>query len=267
MMYKNLLSLALFLIGALLAGNAAEHPNLRDDSGADTVTAAGNSGSYFLPPRMHPADRFMVSLFTDIWQDVPDAMDLKTIQRGISIKAMQDMPIGRTNFSLAAGLGFTSHNLYSDHIYMYNAFEEKHDFYSIVTDYDKNKISLNYLDVPVQFRFRSRGLQRTFRLYAGMKAGYLVNAHTKYAGKAYFPQPGGIQFFPANDDGTFPVERSTKFKEHELENLSSYRIALTAMLGYHRVNLHFSYMLTDIFEGNSAEDMLPVSLGLTFILF
>ncbi len=224
----------------------------------------------FEPPRMHPTDRFIVTLFTDIWQDVPENMDLKTIQRGISINAMQDMPLGRSNFSVAAGLGFTSHNMYSDHRYLFNALEDKHDFYPISLDYDKNKISLNYIDIPVQFRFRSRETDRPFRLYAGMKAGYLVNAHTKYEGEAYFVDPAGIQFPDLPDffdDVEDLLKRTTKVKEHKLENITSYRIGLTAMVGYGRVNFHFYYPLTQIFEDNSAEDMRPISLGINLILF
>ncbi len=221
----------------------------------------------FEPPRMHPTDRFMVTLFTDVWQDTPDEMDLKTIQRGLSINALQDMPLGRSNFSVAAGLGFTSHNLYSDKLYRYNLQDEKYDFYPTPRDYDKNKISLNYIDVPVQFRFRSRGLDRTFRLYAGVRAGYLVNAHTKYKGKAYFQDPGGIQFNPDAPHDAHAVPRTIKFKEHRLENINKFRIGLTAMVGYGRVNVHLSCPLTDLFEDNSAEDMRPISLGLTLILF
>ncbi len=228
---------------------------------------ASGTAKAFEPPRMHPTDRFMVTLFSDIWQDSPETMDLKTIQRGISIEAMQDMPLGRSSFSVAAGLGFTSHNLFSDNLYLYNPQEEKHDFYPIPLDYDKNKISLNYIDVPVQFRFRSRDLERTFRLYAGVRAGYLVNAHTKYEGKAYFSEPGGIQFNPDTPLDMDATQRTTKFKEHKLENISDYRISLTAMAGYGRVNVHFFYPLTNLFEDNSAEDMRPISLGLTFILF
>ncbi len=221
----------------------------------------------FEPPRMHPTDRFMVTLFTDVWQDTPDGMDLNTIQRGVSIEAMQDMPLGRSNFSVAAGLGFTSHNLYSDHRYLYNPQEDAHDFYPIQLDYDKNKISLNYIDVPVQFRFRSRDLERTFRLYAGVRAGYLINAHTKYEGKAYFAEPGGIQFSPYAPHDMDAVPRTTKIKEHKLKNINDFRIGIAAMIGYGRFNVHFSYPLTDLFEDNSAEEMRPISLGLTLILF
>ncbi len=221
----------------------------------------------FEPPRMHPKDRFMLTLFTDIWQDIPDGMDLKAIQRGINVEALQDMPLGRSNFSVAAGLGFASHNLYSDNLYLYDPTEDRHDFYPIHLDYDKNKISLNYIDVPVQFRFRTRDLERTFRLYAGIRAGYLVNAHTKYEGKAYFSGPGIIQLNPEAPLEMDAEKRTTKFKEHKLKNINDFRIGLTAMIGYSRVNVHFSYQLTDIFEDNSAADMQPISLGLTFILF
>lgn len=212
---------------------------------------AGNQRRPFLQERMHPDDRFIVTIFTDLWQDLPAGMDAKTIQQGISISAFQDMPIGRTNFSLAAGLAFSSHNLYSDHRYLYLAGHDKFDFVPIGEEnqYDKNKLSLNYLEIPVQFRYRSRELPRTFRLYAGMKAGWLINAHTKFVGKE-----------PATN-------RKVKIKEHRLENISSYRIGLSGTIGYGNVNLHVYYPLTDVFSGNSAEDSRPLSLGVSFILF
>ncbi len=271
-MHKTLFIPALILILTSLTAKAFESP---DTQSGDPFTINleewqdsqdGDQGAnVFLPPRMHPNDRFMVTVFTDVWQNTPDEMDLKAFQRGVSIEALQDRPIGRSNFSLAAGLGFTSHNLYTDHLYRYNAQEDTHDFYPIQPDYDNNKLSLNYIDLPVQLRFRSRDLDNTFRLYAGIKAGYLVNAHTKYEGKAYFSEPGGIHFAPEDTEGL--VERTTKVKEHKLENLNDFRIGLTAMVGYSRFNIHFSYPLTDIFEGNNAEEMHPISVGLTFILF
>ncbi len=213
-----------------------------------------SKGLAFEPPRMHPTDRFMLVLFTDIWQDEPGEMDLRSLQRGVSIKAMQDMPLGRTNFSVAAGLGFTSHNLYSDHRYLYNPAWDHFDFYPITTDYDKNKLSLNYLEVPVEFRFRTRDINRRFRLYTGLKAGYLVNAHTKYEGKS-------------DHDQDHAGGRRVKLKEHRLDNIASYRIGLTAMLGYRSVNIHLYYPLTNVFEDNSAEEMNAISLGVTLILF
>lgn len=220
---------------------------------------------FFLQDRMFPADRFIVTPFIDLWQDVPEGMDLKTLQRGINISALQDMPLGRTNFSVAAGLGFTSHNLYSDHRYLYSPANDKFDFRPIASnqDYDKNKISLNYLNVPVQFRYRSRELPSTLRLYVGMQAGLLVNAHTKYTGKGYF----SILHSEDSDNGGVASDRTGTIKEHKLENINSFSIGLTATIGYGMFNIFAYYPLNDVFEGNLAAEMRPLSLGIVLILF
>ncbi|MFO7873867.1 MAG: porin family protein [Bacteroidales bacterium] len=218
----------------------------------------------FEPPRMHPTDRFIVTPFTDLWQNSPDNMELKTIQRGVNIILLQDMPLGRSNFSIAAGLGFTSHNLYSDQWYRFHPIEGQYDFYPAPEDYEKNKLSLNYVDIPVQIRFRTRELNSTFRLYAGIKVGYLINAHTKFEGK--------VRYFDHDilDETEFALpfaSRTTKFKEHDLNNLYDWHISLTAMIGYGRVNFQMYYPLNDMFKDNPAEEMLPISLGLAVIVF
>ncbi len=224
---------------------------------------AQSGDRFFMPEKMFPADRFIVTPFIDVWQDVPEGMDLKTLQRGINISALQDMPLGRTNFSVATGLGFTGHNLYSDHRYLYNPAHDRFDFHPIAPDYDKNKISLNYLNVPVQIRYRSRELPSTLRFYAGMRAGLLINAHTKYTGKEYF----NVHHNGSTNDDKVVTERTVKIKEHKLENINRFSIGLTATIGYGMFNIFAYYPLTDVFEDNSASDMRPVSLGISLILF
>ncbi len=222
--------------------------------------AAANS---FSPTRMHPDDRLIFTLFTDIWQNQPGNIDLKTIQRGVSIEALQDMPLGRSNFSIAAGLGLSSHNIYSDARYLYNPADNTFDFHSLDVDYDKNKLSINYLDIPVQFRYRTRSTVRDFRFYVGIRAGYLVNAHTKYEG---IQSPGPYHIYDP-EYSHMAGERKIKIKEHRLGNISKYRIGLTAMVGYGSINFSLGFPLINVFDGNSAEDMLPLSLGVSMILF
>lgn len=226
---------------------------------------AQSGDRFFMPDKMFPADRFIVTPFIDVWQDVPEGMELKTLQRGVNISALQDMPLGRTNFSVAAGLGFTSHNLYSDHRYLYNPANDRFDFHPIASDqsYDNNKISLNYLNVPVQFRYRSRDLPNTLRFYAGMQAGLLINAHTKYTGKGYF----NMLHSEDSSNGVGASERTGKIKEHKLENINNFSIGLTATIGYGMFNIFVYYPLTDVFEDNNAADMRPVSIGVSLILF
>ncbi len=200
-------------------------------------------------PRMRPKDRLIVGLFTDVWSNLPDNMETKAINRGVTINYLQDFPISTTNFSFAVGLGFTSHNLYGD--YFYERTQGRHDFVSnaMDLDYDKNKISLNYLNIPLELRFRTRNTPQTFRIHAGVKAGLLVNAHTKYVGEV------------------LPGDRETKLKEGKLDNIESFMFGFHSRIGYGRVNLNTFINLTDIFEGNNAQDASLVSVGLSFIIF
>ncbi len=226
------------------------------------IICMATDANAFVPERMHPTDRFMITVFSDIWQDVPETIDLRTIQRGVSISALQDMPLGRTNLSVAAGLAFSSHNLYSDNRYIFSLNLNQFRFVPIEPDhdYDKNKLSMNYLEVPVQLRFRTRNLPSTLRFYAGVKAGYLFHAHTKFVGKEYYDND-------ADTGPPFVTERTIKVKEHKLDNINKYRIGLTGTIGYGAVNLHLYYQLTETFNNNNASGMYPLSVGVSFMIF
>lgn len=203
---------------------------------------------------LRPKDRLIIGVFTDMWSDLPSNMDTRTINRGVSIDYVQEFPLGASNFSVAAGLGFASHNLYSDNFYMRNFDNNRFDFMPIEdvegdVDYSNNKLSLNYLNVPLEVRFRTRNTPKTFRIHAGVKAGLLVNAHTKYVGESA------------------PNDRDTKLKEGKLDNIETFMLGFHGRIGYGRVNLNTFISLTDIFEGNNAQSSGFMSLGLSFIIF
>lgn len=212
--------------------------------------------------------RLMVDLFTDIWSNVPEGMDLNSINRGINISMMQDFRLGYSPFSVATGLGFASHNLYSDHFYEYITewwssawpVPGSFDFRKIDDDFGdvkKNKLSLNYLNVPVEFRYRNTNLPKTFRIHAGLRLGYLVNAHTKT--------------HVVNEDGIFGSLTQTewKYKEHKLGNLEKFQVGITGKIGYGRLSLYGYLPLTDIFKDNYPAElgMKPLSVGISLLVY
>lgn len=212
------------------------------------------------------SDRLIIDLFTDIWSNTPVDMEMNTINRGVNISMMQDFRLGSSSISVATGLGFASHNLYSDHffefvtMYWSSTFPQPgtFDFYKIDDSYGevkKNKISLNYLNIPLELRYRNNSLPHTFRITAGVRAGYLVNAHTKT--------------HIVNDDGVFGAgfQKEWKYKEHKLGNIEKFQFGVTGRIGYGRVNLNAYLPLTNVFKGNSVTDMKPFSVGLTFIVY
>jgi len=201
---------------------------------------------------MKSADRFMIGFFTDVWSDLPPGMDTKAINRGITIDMMQDFPLGNSNFSLGLGLGYMGQNLYSDN-YLYTLLEGNYEFVEIDEGVvvEKSKLSLNYLQIPFEVRFRTRNLPENLRIHLGARAGLLVNAHNKYLG-------GDLE-------GLSDKER--KFKESKLGNVEQFNFGVLARVGYSRFNI-FAYMpLMPVFEDNNAEDASFFSVGLTFIVF
>jgi hypothetical protein len=203
--------------------------------------------------KMRPADRLILGVFTDIWQDLPSGMKTLAINRGITIDYLQEFPISTSNFSVAAGLGFASHNLYSDHVYFDRDQTGAHEFLPVgdiySTEYSNNKLSLNYINIPLEIRFRTRNTKHAFRIHAGIKAGLLVSAHTKYVGEIA------------------PDKRETKLKEKKLENIEPFLVGFHGRIGYGRVNLNTFISLTDIFTENNAANASFMSVGLSFIFF
>ncbi len=197
--------------------------------------------------RMRPADQFLVDLFTDHWVGLPDNIDVSLINRGIRINALRDVPLGLTNFSIAIGAMFSSHNLYSDHIYTYH--ERQYKFVPIIGSYSNNKLSLNYLGVPVEIRYKTRHPSRVVKLHAGLTLSRLVNAHTKFT-------------------GTDPVtEREIKTKEARLGQIQASSLSAQVRVAYNRLGLFSSFVLGSLFEQDDLSDMKPISIGVVFTPF
>jgi hypothetical protein len=203
--------------------------------------------------QMRPADRLIFELFTDFWSGLPEGLRQQSVNRGVNIQYLHDFPMGTTNFSLAAGLGFTGHNLYTNHVYFDPDRTGDHNFIPVAdiysNEYRNNKLSLNYLTIPLEVRYRTRNLPQTLRLHAGIRTGWLVSGHTKYVGEVF---PGG---------------RQTLIKEKRLTNIENFLVGFQGRVGYGRFNLHTYLSLTDIFSDNNASDASVFSLGVAFILF
>lgn len=203
--------------------------------------------------RMRPQDRFIIETFVDIWQNVPGDIKSGSLDRGASISYLYDYPIGLTNFSLAAGFNYTSHNYYTEnHIYTRVGDTDVFDFVEPEgLKLDKAKISLNYIAIPFELRFYVRSLPKTLRIHGGFKTAFLVNGYNKYSGKQEY------------GNNSYEI----KVREYELGNIESIMYGVTARLGYGRFNVFGFMPLNNIFNDNDAENMYPISVGLSLILF
>jgi len=187
-----------------------------------------------------------VDLFSDIWVDVPSSISQRTINKGFDIFGMYNYQLGKSNFSFAVGAGLGTHNFFSNS--MIKDVRSDSIVFDIIPDsisYKKSKISVTYLDVPIEFRFRSKG---KFKMSLGFKAGYLINSNAKYKGKI------------ASDE-------KVKDKRKDIKNLETFRYGATLRIGLGGFSLYGYYSLSKLFKKGQSNEMYPVSIGITFMPF
>lgn len=224
--------------------------------------------------QLEQADRIVIDIFSDIWMDVPSdtAITPKTINRGSNIYLFRDMPMGKSNFSFAVGLGISAHNLYSDAVpvkettitydslgvpevnYTGNTVFEKipEEINSTTIEVKNNKLTVVYLDLPLELRFRANNEESKFKFAIGFKGGYMLSNHTKYHGNDYTNTDNG-------DD--------LKLKEYKILNIETYRFGPTFRIGWGWFNFSAYYSLSPLFKKNKGPEMYPISAGITLTPF
>jgi hypothetical protein len=187
-------------------------------------------------------------IMNDIWQDVPDGIKQKTLNPGINAYGMYNYAIGKSNFSFSPGIGISAHNFYSDAIP-----ELINDSMAMVKipdtlSYKKAKLTASYIDIPFEFRFKSK---KEVRFAVGFKYGFLMKAQSKYKGNDYLN----------NDDHTVII------KQGKIKHVDSNRYGFIARIGYKWLNISGYYSLSTLFREGKGPEMYPVSVGLTVIPF
>jgi hypothetical protein len=201
-----------------------------------------------------------MDVFTDIWMNVPDNITAKTINIGTNYYFTYNSPIGKsgkTPFSFAIGIGLGTHNFHSNALPKVDTnnisyFDKIPDSVTINGDihkvnYKKNKISIAYFDIPMEFRYKSKS---EFRAALGFKIGFLLSSHTKYKGDEY------MDF---NNDNQFD---SYSVKMNKIPNIESMRYGIKAEVGYKWINVMGYYSLSSLFKDGKGPDTYPISVGL-----
>ena len=190
-------------------------------------------------------DRFLFSFTNDMWLDVPEGVELRPYSPGISTHIMYDYRFGKSPISFAWGYGFSSHNVHSNATFVTDSVNNE-EYLRLVPfegnySYKKNKLSANYVEIPLELRLRTKG-DNQFKLYLGGKIGYQVSVHSK------------------TKDG----EGKRKF--YGLDGINELQYGVTAKIGFNMIALSGYYALTTLLEEGKGDQFTPISLGLTFFL-
>tara|TARA_B100000674_G_C37842852_1_gene916187 strand:- start:323 stop:1033 length:711 start_codon:yes stop_codon:yes gene_type:complete len=198
-------------------------------------------------------DRIIVDYTWNQWQKSPENITQRALSFGFSASWFRDIPLGKkSNSAIALGLGVESMSFHHD-----GEFQTLDNNGTSITqliplsNFDnvlKNKYSVTYIDLPIEFRIRTINktiedrMSFNFKLYLGFRAGILVSDHTKNKNNL------------------------TKVKVYNLPNTLPYRYGPYVRIGFNKIGFVGYYSLTSIFDDNSV-NLTPFSLGLTWMRF
>jgi len=196
-------------------------------------------------------DQVIFDLNYNYWIDNENTTRQNINSYGCSFYIMYNLLGKYSNICFASGFGLSMENI--------NLETQPYDslgytYFTIIPsniDYQKNKIALTYLDVPLEIRIRTNPNEKrkSFKIFLGGKLGYLINNHLKYIGE------------------DFATGKWVKYKNYYLPNISPFRYGLTCRIGFGKFNITGYYALTTLFKENKSAEIYPVNIGISMILY
>lgn len=190
-----------------------------------------------------------LDVFNDFQLYDNENWDARLFSQGFSCAATYNFPLGESkHHTVSLGLGYTGHNYFSYSRLMNPYTVDSLQFvqYRDVDGFKRNKLNCNYIDIPIELRFR---FNDAWKIGVGFKFGLLVNAKTKFVGN--------------NDEGVRIHE-----KYCYISNVERSSYTATLRVGYKWVSLYTALQLVPVFEvGHDAPRLMPLSVGLTFAPF
>jgi hypothetical protein len=200
-----------------------------------------------IPKFASKQDKLILNLNWDNWLNTPAGVTTKAFRsRGFSFLFMNEKIYGEGNVALAWGLGFSSQNVHSNAFPTFNADISKTYLvpFPSTVEYDLNKLSCNFIDAALEFRYRTdeNENRKRFKISVGIKGGYLVQSHTKYE------------------------DSEGKTKTYDIKNLSKFQYGVIARIGYGKWGISGYYSLIPLFKDGKGPDVVPISIGLSYAI-
>jgi hypothetical protein len=197
---------------------------------------------------LYREDQFYIGITYNALQDRPNGVAQKKFTPSFSFGFLRDMPINKARtFAVAAGLGYSINNYNENLLVTENNGTFNYNVINANEIYDRNKLILHYIDLPIEFRWRNSTPEshKFYRVYGGIKASYLVYDYSKFVGNQ--------EILVSNNN-----------------NLNKIQIGTYLDFGYNSLNFYIYYGFNPIFKSAEIDgkniDMKTVNFGLMFYI-
>jgi len=177
-------------------------------------------------------DQFYFGVTYNLLRQQPDGMVQNGFSSGFHLGFIKDMPINsKRTIAIGLGLGYSGNSINQNlRISKDNQGNTQYDIVESGT-FSKNKLSLHMIEMPLEFRWRTSTAKdyRFWRIYSGIKIGYIFASSSKYKGDL------------------------NNLKVSNLDNLNTLQYGLTLTAGYDKFNVHIYYALNSIFDSSATK--------------
>jgi len=198
---------------------------------------------------LYREDQFYMGMTYNVLQKTPQGFSEGKFTPSFSIGFQRDMPINKSRtVAIAAGLGYAINNFNHNVLITETGGVPEYNFTEAGINYDKNKLTLHYVEMPIEFRWRTSVPESHifWRIYTGFKMGYLVYDRSKYN---------------AGDD---------KIKVTNNRDLNKFQYGAYLAAGRNTWNVYLYYGLNPIFKSAQLEgktlDVNTFNMGLIFYI-
>ena len=198
---------------------------------------------------LYREDQFYFSITYNILRNKPSSLSQAKFSSGFSVGFLRDMPINKSRaVAVASGVGFTYNNFNQNLAIATVGDKQVYSYIDAETTYNKNKFSQLFIDVPLEFRWRTStyASHKFWRIYGGLKLSYLLYDNSIFDGSG----------------GKVTVTGNTDF------NKIQYGTYISA--GYNTINLYAYYGLNSLFKSAQVNgepvNVKALNIGIIFYI-
>ncbi|WP_418264652.1 porin family protein [Flavobacterium faecale] len=198
---------------------------------------------------LYREDQFYFGFTFNNLKNKPADLSQNKFSTGFSAGFLRDMPVNKKRtVAIASGVGFTYNNYIQNLAIEQIGETTNYSLFSSSADYSKNRFSQLFVDVPIEFRWRTSTYEsyKFWRVYGGVKFSYLL--YDRYVSQV---------------DG----KRTVLTNNSDFDKL---QYGIYAATGYNTFNVYAYYGLNGLFKSaklnNESIDMQAFNVGVIFYI-